>query len=253
MLGLIAFANPAQALTNLVKNGGFETNSGPGFIFYGHPITDWTLINISGSGSSVNAVNTLSQLSSNPYNSITPIALWGVSQGYVNDNGFRNSSNGGYFIIADGDSGYYSQIRQTITGLIPSNQYELSFEYAFAQAGGFDGDTNQKWTVTFGSQAYETPAVSLPSHGFDAGPGTSGWQVARKTFTATAASQALTFLAIGAPGVPPMSLLDGVSLIDVTPPPPPASVPGPVPLLGLGATLAWSRRLRQRTQPNSLR
>lgn len=30
--------------------------------------------------------------------------------------------------------------------------------------------------------------------------------------------------------------------------PPPASVPGPLPLLGAGAAFGWSRRLRKRTQ-----
>jgi MYXO-CTERM domain-containing protein len=30
--------------------------------------------------------------------------------------------------------------------------------------------------------------------------------------------------------------------------PPPASVPGPLPLLGAGAAFGWARRLRKRTQ-----
>jgi hypothetical protein len=162
----------------------------------------------------------------------------------VNGNGFRNSNDGGYFVIADGWPEYYSIFRQVVNGLTPGKDYELNFEYAFAQQGGFDGPTSQRWTVAFGSDLYETPWHDLPSHGFYAGTGSTGWINGSHTFTATAASQALSFLANGSPGLPPMALLDGVSLTEVTPTPAPA--PGPVPLLGLGATLAWSGRLRQR-------
>ena len=248
LLGLIATANTAQAATNLVQNGSFESNSGPGYIS-GRPITNWTMVNIATTGISINAINTIGQLQAGTSD---PIPLWGVSPGYTNGNGFRNSNDGGYFIIADGWPQYYSKFNQVINGLTPGNSYELNFEYAYAQQASFDGATNQKWTVTFGSEYYETPQYTLPNHGFYAGSGPSGWLNASKVFTATSASQTLSFLAIGSPGVPPMSLLDGVSLIDVTPPPP-APVPGPLPLLGLGASLAWSRRLRQRTQGKSLR
>ena len=100
LLGLIALANPAQA-ANLVQNGGFENNSGPGYVF-ANPITNWTLNNTASSGVSINAINTLAQLQAAGNTSSTPIPLWGASAGYVNGNGFRNSNNGGYFIIADG-------------------------------------------------------------------------------------------------------------------------------------------------------
>lgn len=240
LAGLITFATPAQAATNLVQNGSFETNSGPGYIFQ-NPISNWTLVNTATSGISINAINTFQQLQNN---TSTPIPLWGVSPGYTNGNGIRNSNDGGYFIIADGYAEYNSIFKQVINGLTPGTQYQLDFEYAYAQQASFDGPTNQYWTVSFGSENYATPAVNLPSHGFDGGSASTGWLTASKTFTATATSQALQFLAVGTPGVPPMSLLDGVSLTEVTPPP--ASVPGPVPLLGVGATMAWSGRLRRR-------
>ncbi|MFN7898660.1 MAG: hypothetical protein ACK5N0_03205 [Synechococcaceae cyanobacterium] len=244
------FPTLPKLLQGLVKNGGFETNDGPGYIV-NNPIEDWTLINTSSTGASINAVNTLAQLQAGTN---APIPLWGISPGYVNGNGFRSGWNGGYFVIADGWPQYNSKLEQVISGLTPGGKYELRFEYAYAQQAGFDGPTNQKWTVNFGSESYETEAYDLPSHGFYAGSGTEGWLTAYKLFTPTSATQTLSFLAVGSPGVPPMSLLDGVRLFDVTPPPPPpAPVPGPLPLLGLGASLAWSRRLRQRTQRNSLR
>ena len=259
LLGLIALANPAQA-ANLVQNGGFENNSGPGYVS-NHPISNWTMTNIGSSGVGINSVATFAQLQagapcSPPYSSCAiPIGLWGVTPNYVNGNGIRDSNDGGYFLIADGYSEFNSKFRQTITGLIPGTDYELTFEYAYAQQGGFDGPTNQKWTVAFGSENYQTPAYNLPSHGFYGGSNSTGWLTASHTFTATSASQTLQFLAIGSPGVPPMSLLDGVSLTEVVPTPPeptPTPTPGPLPLLGLGATVAWSGRLRQRIKRGGL-
>ena len=253
LLGLIALANPAQA-ANLVQNGGFESNSGPGYVS-GNPITNWTLINTASTGISINAINTLAQLQAAGQTANTPIPLWGASASYMNGNGFRNSNNGGYFIIADGFYEYNSIFAQRINGLTPGTDYELSFEYAYAQQAGFDGPTNQKWTVEFGSENYETPAYDLPSHAFYGGSNSTGWLTASHTFTATAASQTLRFLTIGTPGVPPMALLDGVSLTEVVPTPPeptPTPTPGPLPLLGLGATVAWSGRLRQRIKRGGL-
>lgn len=186
-------------------------------------------------------VNTLAQVQAGASGALP---LWGAWPGYVNGNGIRNSDDGGYFITSDGYADYRSILSQTINGLTPGTKYQLDFEYAYAQAAPYVGDTSQKWTVAFGSESYETPVYALPSEGFYGGTNSTGWLKASKTFTATAASQTLEFLAIGTPGVPPMSLLDGVSLMEVTPPP--ASVPGPVPLLGLGVTMAWSSRLRRR-------
>jgi hypothetical protein len=240
-MGLIALANPVQAATNLVKNGSFESNSGPGYVS-SHPIQDWTHINTATSGVSINAINTFAQLQAN---TSTPIPLWGVSPTYLNGNGIRNSNDGGYFLIADGWPQYTAIFEQVIAGLTPGTQYELNYEYAFGQQASFDGPTTQKWTGSFGSESFETATVNLVSHGFDGGPG-PGWYTATHTFTASSASQALRFLAVGSPGLPPMALLDGVSLTEVTPPPTPTPTPAPMPLLGVGATLAWSGRLRRR-------
>jgi hypothetical protein len=51
------------------------------------------------------------------------------------------------------------------------------------------------------------------SHGF------TGWQYQTFTFTASGTSDLLSFLAVGTPsGVPPFSLLDGVSLTQLPEP-----------------------------------
>jgi hypothetical protein len=63
------------------------------------------------------------------------------------------------------------------------------------------------------------------------------------TFTATAATELLSFLAIGTPnGVPPFSLLDGVSMTAI--PEPSSSL-----ILAAGcAAMAGVRRLRSRSR-----
>ena len=71
-------------------------------------------------------------------------------------------------------------------------------------------------------------------------------------FTPTAASLDLKFTADGAPaGQPPFALLDNVQIVEFGSPPSP--VPGPLPVLGAGAALAWSRKLRRRISASSAR
>lgn len=117
-----------------------------------------------------------------------------------------SSPKGGNFLAADGDFGV-APITQTVTGLTAGLKYSLSFYWAAAQQKGFTGTTTEQWKVTFGSEMYATPVVTIPTQGF------SGWFAQTFTYTATSASQVLSFLAVGTPAnAPPFLLLDGVSI-----------------------------------------
>lgn len=124
-------------------------------------------------------------------------------------------------------------LEQTIHGLVIGEEYELTFWWAAAQQYGFDGDTTEFLTVTFGEESYVTETIYLEEHTF------SGWMQETVRFTATAASQTLSFLAGGGPdGLPPFALLDGVSMQAVP-------EPGSAALLALGVSgflLLRSRR-----------
>ena len=67
-----------------------------------------------------------------------------------------------------------------------------------------------------GGDTVTTPVFNLPSEGF------SGWMNYSHTFTASSASEPLSFLAQGSPAVPPFALLDNVS-------PDPANPVNPTP------------------------
>lgn len=122
-----------------------------------------------------------------------------------------SSPAGGNFIALDAAFAPYTlPIYQTVGGLVIGRQYELSFYWAAAQQKGYDGATTDRLQVTFGGETRTTSTYNLPSHDF------SGWMSQTFTFTATAASQSLSFLAQGSPqGVPPFALLDGVSMTAV--------------------------------------
>ncbi|UAK24798.1 PEPxxWA-CTERM sorting domain-containing protein [Sphingomonas nostoxanthinifaciens] len=130
-------------------------------------------------------------------------------------NGFTNSASiggsGGNYLAADG-AYQTALVYQVITGLTVGQQYDLTFNWAGAQQHGYDGVTTDNWTAYFGTstssyQSYTTDTVTDANHGF------TGWQAASTTFTATATTEILGFLAKGTPnGEPPFSLLDDVSL-----------------------------------------
>lgn len=128
-------------------------------------------------------------------------------------NGFPASSpNGGNFVGADG-AFEVAPITQTVAGLTAGVQYNLSFYWGAAQQATYTPGTTEQWQVTLGNEMHATPVVSNPTQGF------SGWFAQTLTYTATSASEVLSFLAAGTPsGAPPFVLLDGVSITAVAEP-----------------------------------
>ena len=225
---------PAHAAVNLVMNGDFETTTmttpqqmntanvaswsttGYSFIFF--------------PGTADTTGSYTPQFNGN-------LTLWGPKNGGIGALP-ATSPTGGNFVAADG-AFETAPITQVVNGLAAGTNYLLTFWWAGAQQAGFYGDTTESWGVTFGNQSYSTPTTKTPSQGF------SPWRQASVVFSATAASQALSFLASGAPtgGQPPFSLLDGVSLVAA---PEPAT--WAVLVAGLAGAAAFTTR-RRRPKP----
>lgn len=195
---IASLAVPAAA-ANLVTNGGFETlTDGIGQLGYNTNATGWST---TGYNFVFHGTTADSEGSSGVYGYL---GLWGAANG--SDNGLGPSPLGGNFVGADGAFSV-GPISQTINGLTAGKSYDVSFYWGGAQQSGFSGAQTEQWEVSLGGPSQFTAIYSNPSHGF------SGWMKETFTFTAGASSEVLSFLAHGTPdGVPPFSVLDGVSL-----------------------------------------
>ena len=230
---LLAVAGPARA--DLLVNGGFESTNFTGSSQFGdnyaggvNQVTGWT----------TNGYNWLYQpgqaddlgvANGGTYGNVW---LWGPRNGAAN--GLPDTSPaGGNYVAADGAFGV-SPISQLVSGLVPGANYAVTFWWAGAQQYGFDGPNTEQWAVSLGADTQYTPVLDNASHGF------TGWQQSTMTFTARAATETLAFLAIGTPpGVPPFSLLDGVTMNAV---PEPSTLVAGVGLVALGGLLLRRRR-----------
>ena len=196
-LALAAAAAPAGAV-NLVVNGGFEaTTNGLGQFDNNTQANGWSSAGYNFIfGSDPGAV---------VFGQYGGLALYAPSNGTAN--GFTASPDGGNFVGADGAFGV-AAVEQTITGLTAGKDYVVKFYWGGAQQLGFTGENTEQWEVSLGGAPSQFTAIYVnPTAGF------SGWRAESFTFTATGSSAVLSFLAHGTPdGVPPFSVLDGVSL-----------------------------------------
>lgn len=218
----------AQAGPNLVSNGGFEQSAYSvstefGAAFGGQGVTGWrsdgadafNLYFLPGNATTVSAVNRFND----PGNKLAA-SFTGASP------------SGGNFVALDGDSDFSGPLTQAVSGLVAGAKYDLSFSWAATQLQNRTGDTTERLQVSLGSQTFTTPTVAIPTQGF------SGWLSQVFTFTAASTTGVLSFLSIGTPaGLPPIALLDGVSLTEV---------PEPATMALLAAGLAGVGLVRRR-------
>ena len=207
----LLISSAASAGTNLVQNGSFETTTdgstshefGASFTF-GQDVSNWT----SASTSAFNLYFTPGQ-ATGPTDVPTRFGehgqfLWVLPP---------NDPDKGNFVALDGDTNFNGALTQTITGLTVGDKYTLSFDWAAAQYADRTGQTTEMLQYSLGGDTFSTGTVT------NASMSATPWLTQTKTFTATDTSEVLSFLSIGTPaGLPPVALLDGVSLTAVPEP-----------------------------------
>jgi hypothetical protein len=210
---LLVAGSPAASAANLVLNGDFSSLTGPANEFIGYPgfskLNDWSYGAAPHPNAAVYAPGGAQGVGAQQGpGAFYP--LFGPSNGH--NNGYVDSPLGGNFLASDGEALYQGTINQNISGLVPGDHYVLNFIWAgsqFADSSSRSQHTplTADWQVSLGGQTFTTPVANYSAQGF------SGWKDASFTYTATSASEVLSFLAQGTPnGAPPTALLDGVSL-----------------------------------------
>ncbi len=230
-LAALAIAPAAQAATNLVVNGGFESSTGG------------TAVNGGVTGQFIPNGNDPNGNSFNVNYGYNPVQLTGwyeystsanqgspfnflVAKGTVFTSGFSDNWDQGYRTIHQGsapssaayspaggnflmmDAGYHpTAINQNISGLVDGTSYTLTFDWAATQWSQATGNTTQDIQTTIGNSTLTTSTYDLGSGQF------SGWMQASETFTYEGTNNVLSFLAQGTPmSLPPSVLIDGISL-----------------------------------------
>jgi hypothetical protein len=219
LLALFVVVTPAHAASIPVQNGGFEgllqpgVSAGFGSLYPSQQVAGWTT-------SGYNFVFTPGTADTTGANGqYGNLTLWGPNNGGAAGNNLPASSpDGGNYLALDG-AYEVGGVSQTVHGLTPGQAVAVTFYFAGAQQAGYTGDTTEQLKVSLGSEDQYTAVLNDPSHGF------TGWRSVTMTFTPTSSSEVLTFLAIGTPnGVPPMSLLDGVTVSSISQTPEPSSL-----------------------------
>jgi hypothetical protein len=201
-IAMLFSATAMATPVNLVTNGNFDTNTigGSSFMYGGSGVTNWSATGLTYLFYPYTADTTGAPVYSSTF------LLSGPGNGV--NNGFTGvSPDGGNFIGLDGDANYRSSISQTVSGLTVGGHYAVSFYWAAAQQSGFTGPTTETMQVSLGNDTRLTQTINNVSTGFN------GWVQSTVIFDATSTSEVLNFLAIGTPvGLPPFSLLDGVTM-----------------------------------------
>jgi hypothetical protein len=207
----------AAHATELVTNGSFEsTTNGTGQLGFNTEVTGWSVPNPSVGGSYAFVFSPGEADTTGVTGQNGNLQLWGPGNGSTDPtNALGVSPDGGNFLALDG-AFQVGALTQTINGLVAGAQYTVSFYWGGAQQEGsqFTAPTTEQFVVGFGGETQSTAILKNNGEGF------TGWQQESFTFTADGASDVLSFLAAGTPnGVPPFSLLDGVSVTAAAPEP----------------------------------
>jgi hypothetical protein len=230
VLALATLAAPARA--GILVNGSFESTNG---VSTSYELDSSNLPGWSNGASTPQILNCLvvgTDIGD-------PCGLASVESGDVFWTNPTVSPDGGNFIAIDGDPAFSVAISQTLNGLVAGNVYAVDFYQGAAQFRVASGPTTEYWAVSLGSETIDSSIMN------NANKGAVGWEAQSLDFTATSTSELLSFFAVGTPGgAPPTSLLDGVTITDMTQP----SQPTPEPALwGLvGAALAGIVAARRR-------
>jgi hypothetical protein len=209
VLGLAAFAGQADA--QIVQNGNFGTTGTTGTLTNGQTVAStWTYVAGNGAGCLIVSDN-----------------LSGCGISFVSNPGYSPTLTN-FIAIDTNGSGTAGTVQETIGALTAGTRYTLSFYIGEAAETG-QSNALVTWTVTLGGTVLTTVSTS-----------TAGWRTTpvAVTFTATAGQSngLLQFAASTTSGLPPIALLDGVSI------PEPASMG----LFGIGGIALAALRRRRR-------
>ena len=192
MVPAATFANP----TNLVVNGSFETTTATTKGVFHNQVAGWN------GGTGLDFI-VFPGTADNPNKYLS---VYGAFPAV--------SPDGGNFVEADGDRNFGTPIYQVINGLVAGTYYTVNFFQAAGQQFGLTGSTTEHWDVSLGDQTQSSSTFHL------AQGGVGGWQAQTLRFSATTATEVLSFFAAGTPnGKPPIAFLDGVSLTSNAPEP----------------------------------
>jgi hypothetical protein len=229
-------------MAGFITNGSFETATytassevGPNYTggttaANGQGITGWT---VGGTGGGYGIYFFAGNAST-----VSALNQWGsnsemIPANYTSAPGYTADPDGGQFVALDGDPTIATTISQAISGLTIGQWYNVSFFWAGTELQSRTGATTESVQVTLGTGSQTTKVVNTVAQGFN------GWYAQTFSYKATATNETLTFMAVGTPaGLPPLVLLDGVSMF---------STPEPTSLamLGLGIALFGVARLRR--------